>query len=146
MPGNELKGKCLPFLTGNNLFRRRGLIVMTQRTLNFLEIYFEAIDENIDEVAGELKDSGIDPEESQNRIMQKIKQKKAEIKIEKGKQFKASVLKIIDKVQNQNKVYEETSEYRIAARKLGTLDKQDEVEIKKNEMILDEISKLIAPK
>lgn len=119
---------------------------MTQRTLNFLEIYFEAIDENIDEVAGELKDTGIDPEESQNRIMQKIKEKKAEIKIEKGKQFKASVLKIIDKVQNQNKVYEETSEYRIAARKLGTLDKQDEVEIKKNEMILDEISKLIAPK
>lgn len=119
---------------------------MTQRTLNFLELYFEAIDENIDEVVGQLRESGIDPEESQNRIMQKIKQKKAEIKIAKGKQFKASVLQIIDKVQNQNKEYEETPVFRIAARKLGKLDKQDESEIKKNEIILNEISKLLDPK
>lgn len=117
---------------------------MTQRTLNFLEIYFEAIDENIDEVVGKLKDSGIDPEESQNRIMQKIKQKKAEIKIEKGKKLKERVKELIKK---KFELIEPTildENLALAYRNLSGLNSDEKLMIKKDAALLDEIEKLIA--
>lgn len=116
---------------------------MDRRTMNFIDLYFESLDENIEEVKKDLSDAGIDLGNLENGIIQSIKKAKAEIKIEKGKEFKTTALKVIHKVQLQNKEFEETPEFRIAARNLGKLDKQDENEIKKNEMILKELDKIL---
>ena len=69
--------------------------VMNQKTQNFLDLYFDAIDENIDDVVEELKSAGNDPEETHNKILYMIKQKKAELKIEKGKFLKARIEELI---------------------------------------------------
>ena len=116
---------------------------MTQRTLNFLALYFNAIDENIEEAVGELKEAGIDPEESENRVMQMIKKKKAEIKIEKGKELKTKVEEIIKAKTSSGKSETVEAKYSIAARKLGSLDEQDIQSIKKDAELLDEIGKIV---
>lgn len=115
---------------------------MNRRTMNFIDLYFESLDENIDEVKKELSNTGIDLKSLEEKIDHLIKHTKAEIKIEKGKKFKSDALKVINRVQKQNKGYEETTEFKMAARNLEKLDKQDEVEIKKNEDILKELGKL----
>ena len=117
---------------------------MTQRTLNFLALYFDAIDENIEEAVGELKEAGIDPEESENRVMQMIKKKKAEIKIEKGKELKTKVEEIIKAKTSSGKPETVEAKYSIAARKLGSLDEQDIQSIKKDAELLEEIGKLVS--
>lgn len=114
---------------------------MDRRTQNFLYLYFAVIDENAEEIKKQLEDEGIDIKNLEDDIKELIKKTKAEIKIEKGKIFKANALKVIDRVQNQNKEFEETPAFKIAARNLGKIDKQDEAEIKKNEMILKELDK-----
>lgn len=117
---------------------------MTQKTQNFLELYFEAIDENIETVAGELKEAGIDPEESENRVMQMIKRKKAQIKIEKGLQLKIRVEEMIKARPDRREAVE--AKYSIAARKLGSLDEQDIQSIKKDAELLEDIGKLLKSK
>lgn len=117
---------------------------MTQRTKNFLKLYFDAIDENIDEVKRGLKDSDIDPEESEQRIMQMIKQKNAEIKIERGKRLKAKVEKIIRKNSMDNNPAELDKHLALAARKLDKLSESDILTIKKNNALLDDINHLIS--
>lgn len=61
---------------------------MKYRFDNFIELYFEAIEENIDEVIAQLEEEGIDTEQSQQDTLELIKQKKAELKLEQGEQFK----------------------------------------------------------
>jgi len=61
---------------------------MKYRLDNFIELYFEAIEENIDEVIAQLEEEGIDTEQSQQDTLELIKQKKAELKLEQGEQFK----------------------------------------------------------
>lgn len=117
---------------------------MTQRTLNFLALYFDAIDENIEEAVGELKEAGIDPEASENRVMQMIKRKKAQIKIAKGKELKTKVEEIIKAKTSSGKPETVEAKYSIAARKLGSLDEQDIQSIKKDAELLDEIGKLVS--
>lgn len=119
---------------------------MTQRTLNFLALYFDAIDENIEEAVGELKEAGIDPEESENRVMQMIKRKKAQIKIEKGQQLKTKVEEIIKAKTSTGKPETVEAKYSIAARKLGSLDEQDIQSIKKDAELLEDIGKLLKSK
>ena len=116
---------------------------MKSSARNFLDLYFEAIDENIEEMVGELKNSGTDTEESEKRILQMIKQKKAELKIEKGKKLKARVEELIKSmpITPISKVNEER--YAIAARKLGTLDKEDIESIKKDGELLEDIGTLL---
>jgi len=111
---------------------------------NFLELYFEAIDENIDEVTGELEDAGIDTGESQNRIMQIIKQKKADIKLEKGKILKERVQEFIKKKFDTLLPAEMDKTLAVAYRKLEGLDNDDELMIKKDAALLNEIDKLIS--
>ena len=111
---------------------------------NFLELYFEAIDENIDEVTGELKDAGIDTGESQNRIMQIIKQKKADIKLEKAKILKERVQEFIKKKFDTLLPAEMDKTLAVAYRKLEGLDNDDELMIKKDAALLNEIDKLIS--
>lgn len=111
---------------------------------NFLELYFEAIDENIDEVTGELEDAGIDTGESQNRIMQIIKQKKADIKLEKAKILKERVQEFIKKKFDTLLPAEMDKTLAVAYRKLEGLDNDDELMIKKDAALLIEIDKLIS--
>ena len=111
---------------------------------NFLELYFEAIDENIDEVTGELEDAGIDTGESQNRIMQIIKQKKADIKLEKGKILKERVQEFIKKKFDTLLPADMDETLAVAYRKLEGLDNDDELMIKKDAALLIEIDKLIS--
>jgi len=143
MPESASKEKQSDKQLNKSNYMMRGQNNMTQKALNYLDLYFDAIDENIDEVAGELKDAGIDPDQSQNRIMQMIKQKKADIKIERGKKLKARVEKIIKSKpeQSDSKVNEEI--YAIAARKLGSLDQADIQSIKKDAELLEDIGKLL---
>ena len=117
---------------------------MTQKALNFLELYFEAIDENIDEVTGELEDAGIDTGESQNRIMQIIKQKKADIKLEKAKILKERVQEFIKKKFDTLLPADMDKTLAVAYRKLEGLDNDDELMIKKDAALLIEIDKLIS--
>ena len=111
---------------------------------NFLELYFEAIDENIDEVTGELEDAGIDTGESQNRIMQIIKQKKADIKLEKGKILKERVQEFIKKKFDTLLPADMDETLAVAYRKLEGLNNDDELMIKKDAALLNEIDKLIS--
>lgn len=116
---------------------------MDRRTMNFIDLYFESLDENIEEVKEDLSEAGIDLENLMNNVNQMIKKAKADIKIEKGRILRNAAIKIIDRVQNND--YQQTPAFRIAARNLGKLDKQDEEEIKKNEIILNELDKIINP-
>ena len=111
---------------------------------NFLELYFEAIDENIDEVTGELEDAGIDTGESQNRIMQIIKQKKADIKLEKAKILKERVQEFIKKKFDTLLPADMDETLAVAYRKLEGLNNDDELMIKKDAALLNEIDKLIS--
>ena len=116
---------------------------MTERDKNFIDLYFEAVDENIDEVIRELKNSGIDPEESERKIMQMIKKQKAEIKIENGKILKERVLELIKKRDAVKEPELDEKHYAIAARKLGKLERDDIESIKKDSILLKDIGKLI---
>jgi hypothetical protein len=117
---------------------------MNTTTRNFVKLYFEAIDENIDEVVGELKDAGIDPEESQNKIIYMIKQKKAEIKIERGKKLKVRIQEVLKKKFDSLKISEPDKVFALAYRKLGKLNPEDEAMIKKDAALLEEIEKIIS--
>lgn len=116
---------------------------MTERDKNFINLYIEAVDENIDEVIAELKNAGIYPEESEQKIMLMVKKQKAELKIEKGKQLKERVAEIIklNAKQSDTKVTEER--FAIAARKLGSIDHNDIQNIKKDAELLEDIGKLL---
>jgi hypothetical protein len=117
--------------------------VMNQKTQNFLDLYFDAIDENIDEVVEELKSAGNDPAETHNKILFMIKQKKAEFKIEKGKILKARVEELIKSKPETPLSLVKEERYTIAARKLGTLDKEDIESIKKDGELLEDIGTLL---
>lgn len=116
---------------------------MTERDKNFIDLYFEAVDENIDEVIRDLKNSGLDPEEAEQNIMQMIKKQKAEIKIENGKILKERVLELIKKRDAVKEPEPDEKHYAIAARKLGKLERDDIESIKKDSILLKEIGKLI---
>lgn len=116
---------------------------MTERDKNFIDLYFEAVDENIDEVIRDLKNSGLDPEEAEQNIMQMIKKQKAEIKIENGKILKERVLELIKKIDAVKEPEPDEKHYAIAARKLGKLERDDIESIKKDSILLKDIGKLI---
>lgn len=116
---------------------------MTQRTLNFLELYFEAIDENIEEVLGDLNDAGIDAAESQNRLLQLIKHKKANLKIDKAKKVKEKVQNLLKNNPAVLIVKEPGESLALAYRKLGKLSPEEEAMIKKDSALLDEIEETI---
>ncbi|HCY77272.1 MAG TPA: hypothetical protein DHV28_15240 [Ignavibacteriales bacterium] len=117
--------------------------VMNQKTQNFLDLYFEAIDENIDEVVEELKSAGIDPEETQMKILYLIKEKKAELKIERGKRLKARVEELMQKRNDLPIEAESEKRLAIAARNLTELSEDDIATIKKDAALLDEMEKII---
>lgn len=115
---------------------------MNPATKNFLQLFFDAIDENIQQVIRELKEEGIDTEESENRIKQMIKKKKAELKLERGKILKAKVEELVKAQSVEVKPETIEERYSIAARKLGSFDQEDILSIKKDAELLKDIGKL----
>lgn len=116
---------------------------MTEKDRIFINLFFEAVDENIDEVIAELKNAGINPEESEQKIMLMVKKQKAKLKIESGKQLKARVAEIIKLSANQTDTKVTEERYAIAARKLGAFDQNDIQSIKKDAELLEDIGKLL---
>lgn len=116
---------------------------MTSRMNNFLELYFEALEENIEEVKTELRKTGIDREESRNKVLNLINKKKAELKIERGRELQLRVEEIVKASQPEPAQNVNEPKYSLAARKLGKLDKEDIANIKKDGALLEEIGKLI---
>lgn len=120
--------------------------VMNQKTQNFLDLYFKAIDENIEEVVEELKSSGIDPEETQMKILYLIKKKKAELKKERGKNLKARIEELLQKRIDLPIEAESEKRLALAARNLTELSEDDIITIKKDAALLDEMEKIISGK
>lgn len=89
---------------------------MKNRMDNFIELYFEAIEENIEKVIAELEEEGIDTEQSQQDILDLIKQKKGELKLERGVQFKKFYQEATS-MADQNNTSAEGENHRLAARK-----------------------------
>lgn len=143
MPGSELKEKHLSLRLSEMIKYEEVKTVMNQKTQNFLDLFFEAVDENIDEVVEELKSAGMDPEETQIKILDMIKAKKAELKKERGKRLKARVEEVIQKTIDLPIEAENEERYAIAARKLGALDKGDVEIIKKDAKLLDDIGEIV---
>ncbi len=119
---------------------------MNQKTQNFLDLYFKAIDENIEEVVEELKSSGIDPEETQMKILYLIKKKKAELKKERGKNLKARIEELLQKRIDLPIEAESEKRLALAARNLTELSEDDIITIKKDAALLDEMEKIIGGK
>lgn len=117
---------------------------MDKRIQNFLDLYLEAIEENINEVDEVLKNAGIDPDESRERILKMIKQKKAELKRENAKKIGERVLKVFK--GSSDKILPASSNDKLALsyRKLGKLDPDEEALIKNDVPLLDEIKKIIS--
>lgn len=120
--------------------------VMNQKTQNFLDLYFKAIDENIEEVVEELKSTGIDPEETQMKILYLIKKKKAELKKERGKNLKARIEELLQKRIDLPIEAESEKRLALAARNLTELSEDDIITIKKDASLLDEMEKIIGGK
>ena len=120
--------------------------VMNQKTQNFLDLYFKAIDENIEEVVEELKSTGIDPEETQKKILYLIKKKKAELKKERGKNLKARIEELLQKRIDLPIEAESEKRLALAARNLTELSEDDIITIKKDAALLDEMEKIIGGK
>lgn len=106
---------------------------MEDRFGNFIELYFEAIEENIEEVIAQLEEEGIDTEQSQQDILDLIKQKKGELKLERGEQFKKFYQGATGKT-DQNNSNGEGENLRLAARKQSA----DFSENEKKDILSDE--------
>jgi polyhydroxyalkanoate synthesis regulator phasin len=116
---------------------------MNARERNFIQLYFEVMAENIEEISEQLLETGINAEESRDRVLNLIKQQKAELKIENGKVLKERVLELIKKTDTVNESAADEKHYAIAARKLGALESEDIESIKKDSILLKDIGKLI---
>lgn len=116
---------------------------MDSTTRNFLELYFETIDENIEEITNDLQDHGSDLENSRNKILQMIRRKKAEFKKERGRVLQHKIIELIKKKADVFDTFQNEEQLAIAARKLGKLDKNDIANIKKDAALLEDIKKII---
>lgn len=116
---------------------------MNARERNFIQLYFEMMAENIEEISEQLLEAGIKPDESKERVLDLIKKQKAEIKIENGKKMQARVIELIKKKDDTDKPVNLDEHIALAARKLGELDKEDINNIKKDSALLKDIGNLI---
>ncbi len=89
------------------------------KLLNFVELYFNNSDEDIELKAKELEEAGIDAVHSEQKTLELIKQAKREVRIEKGKIFRDEFYKLLDKSKgNTLNIEKEMPELAIAFRKL----------------------------
>jgi len=63
---------------------------------NLLDFYFDPEEEDIEETQEELKAAGVDAEKSGEIILGMLRDKKRELKLEKGRRFKEAFSKIVN--------------------------------------------------
>ena len=116
---------------------------MKNRMDNFIELYFEAIEENIDAVIAQLEEEGIDTEQSQQDILRLIQKKKAEIKLGEGKKFKQFYLQATQSKNTKQENGISGSKHMLAARKqTNVFSAEEQKDILSDEEKLEIIKKL----
>lgn len=116
----------------------------TKRLENFSTFYFDTSGNDIENMISELKEAGIDPDNSGEKILKRIKKERINLKIEKAKRAKERVEDFIKKKFDSLSPLENDEQLVLAYRKLEGLDSDDELLIKKDAALLNEIDKLIS--
>jgi hypothetical protein len=118
--------------------------VEAKRLENFSTFYFDTSGTDIENMISELKEAGIDPDKSTERILRLIKKERIKLKIEKGKRLQERVEEFVRKNFNGLVPIENDEQLALAYRKLEGLDADDEKLIKKDAALLEELNKIIS--
>ena len=113
------------------------------KILNILDFYLDSMDDDIELIDAELENANINVEESEKRIMELLKNAKAELKIEKGRELKTNFEKAKKEVEEDgasNVALGDEFDVRLAARNIGDLSEDDKKVISKNLRILDKLN------
>ncbi|PIQ09413.1 MAG: hypothetical protein COW71_06590 [Ignavibacteriales bacterium CG18_big_fil_WC_8_21_14_2_50_31_20] len=113
------------------------------KILNILDFYLDSMDDDIELIDAELENANINVEESEKRIMELLKNAKAELKIEKGRELKTNFEKAKKEVEEDgasNVALGDEFDFRLAARNIGDLSEDDKKVISKNLRILDKLN------
>lgn len=116
----------------------------TKRLENFSTFYFDTSGNDIENMISELKEAGIDPDNSGERILKRIKKERTNLKIEKAKRAKERVEDFIKKKFDSLSPLENDEQLVLAYRKLEGLDSDDELLIKKDAALLEKLKKIIS--
>lgn len=95
----------------------------TKRLENFSTFYFDTSGEDIEYMISELKEAGIDPEKSSDKILKLIKKERINLKIEKGKRITENYFDLKRQESTEN-AGEQGFEYKTA---VGYRKKSDEL-------------------
>jgi len=118
--------------------------VRTKRLENFSTFYFDTSGNDIENMISELKEAGIDPDNSGEKILKRIKKERINLKIEKAKRAKERVEDFIKKKFDSLSPLENDEQLVLAYRKLEGLDSDDELLIKKDAALLEKLKKIIS--
>ncbi|HMN25974.1 MAG: hypothetical protein IT276_00945 [Ignavibacteriaceae bacterium] len=116
----------------------------TKRLENFSTFYFDTSGNDIENMISELKEAGIDPDNSGEKILKRIKKERINLKIEKAKRAKERVEDFIKKKFDSLSPLENDEQLVLAYRKLEGLDSDDELLIKKDAALLEKLKKIIS--
>ena len=72
--------------------------MINEKLLNFTELYFNSLDENMELTTQELEVAGIDVSASEQRTLELLRKAKAEAKIESGKAFKQKYYELLNNI------------------------------------------------
>lgn len=115
----------------------------TKRLEYFSNFFLDISDEEIEFMLSELREAGIDPEQSEARIKYLIKKTKAQIKIEKGKILQEKIKNVIREKVDYLLPQKEAGLLAVQFRKMDKIDREDIETIKKDKALLNDIEKII---
>ena len=113
-----------------------------EKLLNLVEFYLNSDDEPIEDISRELEAAGIDPENSEQKVLDLIKKSKVDLKIESGKKFKNEFYALLADIKeklNLNNLNE--PELATAFRKLEENGAADLLDDKEKMLLLEFIKK-----
>ena len=116
---------------------------MNDKLINFIDLYFESAEENIEVVKKQLEESGIDYEKSLEDTKQLLKKQRAKLKLNKGIILKQKLKEFYERAKENNLVYESRLEFRFAHRKFEGVDEEDMKELEEDAFLLEEIDKFL---
>ncbi len=106
-----------------------------EKLLNFTELYFNSLDENMELTIQELEEAGIDVSASEKRTQELLNRVKAELEIEKGKAIQIEFEETLR--ENIGESLEDTeNDYRLAAKNFENLTEEDKKIIEQNKAVL----------
>ena len=109
--------------------------MINEKLLNFTELYFNSLDENMELTIQELEEAGIDVSASEQRTQELLNRVKAELEIEKGKALQIEFEETLR--ENIGESLEDTeNDYRLAARNFENLTEEDKKIIEQNKAAL----------